>query len=56
MKKPLTKKTKASLLLLASIVFTPLVIYAEKLDIEQEILISADRQAGDLKNKIANGV
>ncbi|MFQ3288973.1 MAG: lipopolysaccharide export system protein LptA [Alteromonadaceae bacterium] len=54
MKKPLTKKTKASLLLLASIVFTPLVIYAEKLDIEQEILISADRQAGDLKNKIAS--
>jgi lipopolysaccharide export system protein LptA len=54
MKKPLIKKITASLFFLVSLAFTPLVISADKLDIDQEIMISADRQAGDLKNKIAS--
>tara|TARA_B110000090_G_scaffold191536_1_gene224245 strand:+ start:552 stop:1067 length:516 start_codon:yes stop_codon:yes gene_type:complete len=54
MKKPLIKKITASLLFLVFLVFSPLAISADELDIDQEILISADRQAGDLKNKIAS--
>ena len=54
MKKLLIKKITVSLLYLISFVFIPLATSADKLDIDQEILISADRQAGDLKNKIAS--
>lgn len=53
MTKPLMKKTTASLLLISAFFLSP--IHAEeKLDFEKEITISADRQAGDLKNKIAS--
>jgi len=54
MKKPLLKKITASLFILSSIFSSAVVISADKPDFEQEIFISANRQAGDLKNKIAS--
>jgi len=50
MYKPFTKKLLVSIAALA-LASTPL--QAAKLDLEQEILITAGRTAGDLKNKIA---
>ncbi|MCJ8321599.1 MAG: lipopolysaccharide transport periplasmic protein LptA [Colwellia sp.] len=47
------KKTTVNLLLLSSLLATTVTIAEEKPDFEQEIFISAQRQAGDLKNKIA---
>jgi len=54
MKKRLLKKTSASLLLLVTLVITPQVMSAGNTDLEQKIVITANRQAGDLKNKIAS--
>lgn len=54
MKKPLIKKITASLFVLSSIFSSAVVMSADKPDFEQEIFISANRQAGDLKNKIAS--
>ena len=54
MKKPFIKKLTASLILLNSIMLTAPIFAEEKPNFEQEILISANRQAGDLKNKIAS--
>jgi len=54
MKKPFLKKITFSLYLLCSVLVSAVTIAEEKPDFEQEILISADRQAGDLKNKIAS--
>ncbi|NMP30157.1 lipopolysaccharide transport periplasmic protein LptA [Thalassotalea sp. M1531] len=51
MYKQFIRKLLASLATL-TIVTSP--IYAAKLDLEQEIVIKAKRQAGDLKNKIAS--
>jgi lipopolysaccharide export system protein LptA len=52
MYKPFTKKLLASCALLLATIVPPSI--AAKLDLEQEIVISAARQAGDLKNKIAS--
>ena len=54
MKKPFLKKITVSLLLLSSVLATAVTIAQVTPDFEQEILISAERQAGDLKNKIAS--
>ena len=54
MTKLLLKKITASILLLSSAMTTFEISANDKPDFEQEIMISADRQAGDLKNKIAS--
>ncbi len=54
MTKQFIKKITVSLIFLATVAITPQVISADTPDFEQEIFISANRQAGDLKNKIAS--
>ncbi len=52
MYKPFIKKFKSNLFCLSALIFLVPLAGAEKFDVEQEIKISASRQAADLKNKI----
>ena len=52
MYKPFIKKFKRNLFFLSALIFLLPLANAEKFDVEQEIKISASRQAADLKNKI----
>lgn len=52
MYKPFIKKLKTKAAYLAALILLAPLASAEKFDVEQEIKISSDRQAADLKNKI----
>ena len=52
MYKPFIKKFKSKLFCLSALIFLVPLAGAVKFDVEQEIKISASRQAADLKNKI----